>query len=39
LTLVVGVVEIAAGLGVAWMPRIFAYVIPAWLAIIIANLP
>ena len=38
LMLVVGVIEIAAGLGVAWKPRIFAYVIAAWLAIIIANL-
>jgi len=38
LTLVVGVIEIAAGLGVAWKPRIFAYVVAAWLAIIIANL-
>ena len=36
--LVVGVVEIVAGLGVAWKPRIFAYVVGAWLAIIIANL-
>ena len=38
LMLVVGVIEIAAGLGVAWKPRIFAYVVAAWLAIIIANL-
>ena len=38
LMLVVGVVEIVAGLGVAWKPRIFAYVVTAWLAIIIANL-
>jgi hypothetical protein len=38
LMLVVGVVEIVAGLGVAWKPRIFAYVVAAWLAIIIANL-
>ena len=38
LMLGVGVVEIVAGLGVAWKPRIFAYVVAAWLAIIIANL-
>jgi hypothetical protein len=38
LMLVVGVVEIVAGLGVAWKPRIFAYLVAAWLAIIIANL-
>jgi hypothetical protein len=38
LMLVVGVVEVVAGLGVAWKPRIFAYVVAAWLAIIIANL-
>ena len=31
-------VEIVAGLGIAWKPRIFAYVVAAWLAIIIANL-
>ena len=36
--LVVGVIEIAAGVGVAWRPRIFAYVVAAWLLIIIANL-
>ncbi len=34
----VGVIEIVAGLGVAWKPRIFAYVVAAWLVIIIANL-
>jgi hypothetical protein len=38
LMLVVGVIEIAAGVGVAWRPRIFAYVVAAWLLIIIANL-
>jgi hypothetical protein len=38
LMLVVGVIEIAAGLGVAWKPRVFAYVVAAWLTIIIANL-
>jgi uncharacterized membrane protein YphA (DoxX/SURF4 family) len=35
---VVGVVEIAAGIGVAVKPRIFAYVVAAWLAGIIVNL-
>jgi hypothetical protein len=36
--LVVGVVEIAAGLLVALRPRIGAYVVAAWLAGIILNL-
>lgn len=34
----VGIIEIIAGLGVAWKPRIFAYIVAAWLAIIIVNL-
>ena len=38
LMLVVGVVEIIAGLGVAFKPKIFAYVVTAWLLLIIANL-
>ena len=38
LMLVVGVIEIVAGLGVAWKPRIFAYVVAGWLALIIVNL-
>lgn len=38
LMLVVGVVEIIAGLGVAWKPRIFAWVVAAWLVVIIINL-
>lgn len=38
LMLAVGVVEIIAGLGVAWKPRIFAWVVAAWLVVIIANL-
>ena len=38
LMLVVGVIEIIAGLGVAWKPRIFAWVVAAWLVIIIVNL-
>ena len=35
---VVGVIEIAAGVGVALKPRIFSYVVAAWLAGIILNL-
>ncbi len=38
LMLAVGVIEIVAGLGVAFKPRIFAYVVAAWLLLIIANL-
>ena len=34
----VGVIEIIAGIGVALKPRIFAYVVAAWLAGIILNL-
>jgi uncharacterized membrane protein YphA (DoxX/SURF4 family) len=35
---VVGVIEIVAGIGVALKPRIFSYVVAAWLAGIIVNL-
>jgi len=38
LMLVVGVIEIAAGIGVALLPRVFAYVVAAWLGLIIINL-
>jgi hypothetical protein len=38
LMLAVGVIEIVAGLGVALKPRIFAYVVAAWLVLIIVNL-
>ena len=38
LMLIVGVIEIVAGIGVALKPRIFAYVVAGWLAIIIINL-
>jgi uncharacterized membrane protein YphA (DoxX/SURF4 family) len=38
LMLVVGVIEIVAGIGVALLPRIFAYIVAAWLAVIIINL-
>ena len=34
----VGVIEIVAGIGVALKPRIFAYVVAAWLVAIIVNL-
>ena len=36
--LIVGVIEIVAGIGVAWKPRIFSYVVAAWLGAIIVNL-
>ena len=38
LMLGVGVIEIVAGIGVALKPRLFAYVVAGWLAVIIANL-
>jgi len=38
LMLVAGVIEIIAGLGVWFKPKIFAYVVIAWLLLIIANL-
>jgi hypothetical protein len=38
LMLVVGVIEIVAGIGVFLKPRIFAYVVAAWLGLIIVNL-
>jgi len=38
LMLVVGVIEIVAGIGVFLKPRIFAYVVAAWLLLIILNL-
>ena len=36
--LVVGVIEVIAGIGVALKPRIFAYVVALWLVLIIINL-
>ena len=36
--LVVGVIEIVAGIGVFFKPRIFAYVVSAWLLLIMMNL-
>ena len=38
LMMVVGAIEIAAGIGVALRPRIFSYVVAAWLWGIIINL-
>ena len=38
LMLGVGVIEIVAGIGVAFKPKIFSYVVAAWLALIIVNL-
>lgn len=38
LMFLVGVIEIVAGIGVALKPRIFAYIVAAWLAVIIVNL-
>ena len=38
LMLVVGVIEIVAGLGVAFKPKVFAYVVTAWLLLIVVNL-
>ena len=36
--LAAGVIEIIAGLGVWFKPKIFAYVVSAWLLLIIVNL-
>src|SRR5919199_1347998 len=38
LMLAVGVIEIVAGLGVWFKPKVFAYVVSAWLLLIIVNL-
>src|SRR5215831_1338099 len=38
LMLAVGVIEIIAGIGVAFLPKVFAYVVAAWLVLIIVNL-
>jgi len=38
LMLVAGVIEIIAGLGVALKPKVFAYVVSAWLLLIVVNL-
>jgi hypothetical protein len=34
----VGCIEVIAGIGVAFFPRVFAYVVSAWLLLIIINL-
>jgi len=36
--LVAGVIEIIAGVGVAFKPQVFAYVVSAWLLLIVINL-
>jgi len=36
--MVVGVVEIIAGIGVALKPKVFAYIVAIWLLLIILNL-
>ena len=38
LMLIVGVIEVVAGIGVWFKPRIFAYIVAAWLGVIIINL-
>ena len=38
LMLAVGVIEVVAGLGVWFKPKIFAYVVSAWLLLIVINL-
>jgi hypothetical protein len=38
LMLAVGIIEIVAGLGVAFKPKVFAYVVSAWLLLIVINL-
>ncbi|MBD0371811.1 MAG: hypothetical protein ICV60_13300 [Pyrinomonadaceae bacterium] len=38
LMLAVGVIEVVAGLGIWFKPKIFAYVVSAWLLLIVINL-
>src|SRR5580765_1795681 len=38
LMLVAGVIEIVAGLGVLFKPKLFAYIVSAWLLMIVVNL-
>lgn len=38
LMLAVGIIEIIAGLGVFFKPKVFAYVVSAWLLLIVVNL-
>lgn len=36
--MVVGLIEIIVGIGVAWKPKVFAYIVAIWLLVIIINL-
>lgn len=38
LMLVAGIVEIVAGLGIFFKPKVFAYIVSAWLLMIVVNL-
>ena len=38
LMLVAGIVEIIAGLGIFFRPKVFAYIVSAWLLMIVVNL-
>ncbi|PYL48487.1 MAG: hypothetical protein DMF32_09190 [Verrucomicrobia bacterium] len=38
LMLIVGVIEVVAGIGVWFKPKIFAYIVAVWLVVIIINL-
>ena len=38
LMMAVGVIEVVAGVGVWWKPRLFSWVVAGWLAAIIVNL-
>src|SRR5687767_4930112 len=38
LMLAVGVIEVVAGVGVAFKPKVFAYVVSAWLLLVVVNL-
>src|SRR5437773_684701 len=38
LMFIVGVIEVVAGIGVWFKPRIFAYIVAVWLVVIIINL-
>jgi hypothetical protein len=38
LMLAVGIIEVVAGIGVAIKPKVFAYIVAAWLLVIIINL-
>jgi len=38
LMLAAGVIEVVAGLGVAFKPKVFAYIVAVWLLLIVVNL-